>query len=139
MPAESESVAHGYSDLPVSCLSQEYFQPGRDRWVQIFCIDGRGDNPFLNAHYTGDGLDGACRAEQVTGHGFGGTDQHLGGAISEKPGNGRDLAKVAYGGGGSMCVEVVYILLVQAGIFQGSAHGLEGPCPFRVGGGHMIG
>ena len=73
----------------------------------------------------------------MAGHGLGGTDHHATGLLAQGRLDGVGLIGVAQRRGGAVCVEVVDLVGIDAGVAHGREHG-----PARavhVGGGHVAG
>src|ERR1700729_2440163 len=71
VPAESKGIAHRHLDLSIRRLrlSQDYLQALRDLRIEVYRIDGREQDGIPDAQYTGDGLDGSRRAQEMACHG----------------------------------------------------------------------
>src|SRR5258708_26235405 len=126
MAAEPEGIAHGYFHGMIGRFSQQNIQSAGYFRAQMFRIDRSRNEGMPDTHQAGDRLDGAGGPQEVAGHGFGGADDQPFRFVTKKAGDGSDLAQVAYGGGGSMRLQVGYLFFIEPVIFPGLLHGPPG-------------
>ena len=65
----------------------------------------------------------AGRAEQVAGHGFGGVNDDFARMIAQSAFNGFGFVGIAQRSRCTVCVDVINVFRIQAGIFQGAGNG----------------
>lgn len=137
MSAETEGIVqNGGNRAFASCLGHVIEVALGIGLVQI---DGWGDDAGFDGFQAGDHFDGSGTAEEVTGHGFGGTDPDFTSVIAEDGFDGLGFADIALGGGGSVGVDIGDAIWGGVGDFQSPFHGAGGSGPFRGWGGHVIG
>ena len=100
--------------------------------VQAFYIDIRGDKVVLHHQYGVDNLTSAGHPALMSGHGLGGAHRRL---AAKYLMNGFSLIGIPYGGGGGMCIDIVYLGGLHGGIGQCACHRLSRA--FHIGGGYV--
>jgi len=121
---EAEGIGEGGVDF--SCLG---FVEGEvevvvDVGVVVvgLVVDGGWDDVVVDGEDGSDGFQCPCGAEEVSGHGFGGTDVEEVGVLSEDLFDGFGFGDVANGGGGSVDIDIVYFVGFHLGVVEGVFH-----------------
>ena len=138
MAAEAEAVAEGGGELRGARGVRDDVHI--DLGVEVFDVDGRGDDLIAQGEDAGGEFDAAGGSEEVPGHGFGaGDEQALLRVVAKGALDGAELAQIADGGGGGVRVDVADVGGVQLGVAQGHFHALGGAEAFRMRGGEVVG
>ena len=111
-----------------------------DILVQILriMIDGGRDDSFFECHNARKCFYGSCSTDQVTGHRLGGIQVHVVDMIAEHALDRLQFRHIAQRSGGTMCIDIIDVLRLQSGIFDGEPHDAFRSFPVGVGCRHMI-
>ena len=137
MPAKTKSVGDGDPHVLAACGVGHVVEVAVG--VRIFIVDGRVDDAAVDREQRRDGLDRAGRAEQVTDHRLGAADRDLVCVVAEGDLQGLRLAGVVELGRGSVRVDVVDVLRLQARILESQHHRLRRRLAGLIGGDLVVG
>jgi len=136
--AEAEGVVQGYADFLLAGDVGDVVEVALG--VGVVEIDGGGDQRIADGHGAGGGLYGAGCAQEVAGHRFAGADyEAVFGVVAEDGFDGFGLADVADSGRGAVSVDVIDVVVVDAGPIEGHAHAADRALAFGEGRGHVVG